>query len=289
MTADAPVHVSVVIPCYNAAHLVGRQLEALQRQDVTFRWEIVVADNGSSDGSGAVASAYSTDALPVTVCDASGRQGVNHARNVGVRNSTGEFILLCDADDQVADGWLAAMSQAFASGAALVGGRLVRVTPDQRAVGVPDDGLRNDLNYLRWPQGANCGFSRGVYDELGGFDESYTRGGDETDFFWRGQLGGHALRYVAGAAVMYTEKPAPNARFRQYYYYGRSHVQLFKAFAATGMPRASNKRAVRAWIDIARGLLAGVRSRDRQRIAISHLGQRCGRIAGSVAFRVWYP
>jgi glycosyltransferase involved in cell wall biosynthesis len=289
MTANGPVHLSVVIPCYNAAHLVGRQLEALQRQDVTFRWEIVVADNGSSDGSGAAASAYSTEALPVTVCDASGRQGVNHARNVGVGNSSGEFILLCDADDQVADGWLAAMSEAFASGAGLVGGRLVRVTPDQRAVGVPDDGLRNDLNYLRWPQGANCGFSRAVYDELGGFDESYTRGGDETDFFWRGQLGGHALRYVAGAAIMYTEKPAPKARFRQYYYYGRSHVQLFKAFAGMGMPRASNKRAVQAWIDIARGLLAGVRSRDRQRIAISHLGQRCGRIAGSVAFRVWYP
>ena len=88
---------------------------------------------------------------------------------------------------------------------------------------------------------------------------------------------------------MYTEKPAPTARFRQYYYYGRSHVQLFKAFAATGMPRASTKRAVLAWIGIARGLVAGVRSRDRQRIAISHLGQRCGRIVGSVAFRVWYP
>src|ERR1700729_4261011 len=119
MTANPPVHVSVVIPCYNAAHLVGRQLEALQRQDVTFRWEIVVADNGSSDGSATVASAYWTEALPVTVCDASDLQGVNHARNVGVGNSSGEFILLCDADDQVAEGWLAAMSEAFASGAGL--------------------------------------------------------------------------------------------------------------------------------------------------------------------------
>jgi glycosyltransferase involved in cell wall biosynthesis len=288
MTDDSRVHLSVVIPCYNAAHLVGRQLQALQRQDVTFRWEIVVADNGSSDGSAAAAAAYSAQALPVTVCDASTRQGVNHARNVGVQNSSGEFILLCDADDQVTDGWLAAMNDAFTSGAALVGGRLVRVTPDQRPVGVPDDGLRNDLEYLQWPQGANCGFSRAVYDELGGFDETYTRGGDETDFFWRGQLRGHALRYVSGAAIMYTEKPAPKQRFRQYYHYGRSHVQLFKAFAPTGMPRASNKRAVRAWIDIIRGLAAGVRSPQRRRIAISHVGLRCGRIAGSVVFRAWY-
>jgi GT2 family glycosyltransferase len=224
----------------------------------------------------------------VTVCDASGRQGVNHARNIGVQNSSGEFILLCDADDHVNDGWLAAMSEAFTSGADLVGGRLVRVSSDQRPVGVPDDGLRNDLNYLRWPQGANCGFSRAVYDELGGFDEGYARGGDETDFFWRGQLRGHELRFVPGAAIMYTEKSAPKHKFLQYYHYGRSHVQLFKAFETAGMPRASNKRAVRAWIDIVRGFVAGIHSPQRRRIAISHVGQRCGRIAGSVEFRVWY-
>jgi glycosyltransferase involved in cell wall biosynthesis len=156
---------------------------------------------------------------------------VNHARNIGVQSSSGKYILLCDADDQVNEGWLAAMSEAFTSGAKLVGGRLVRVTSEQRPVGVPDDGLRNDLDYLQWPQGANCGFSRAVYDELGGFDEGYARGGDETDFFWRGQLRGHALRLVPAAAIMYTEKSAPRRRFFQYYHYGRSHVQLFRAFA----------------------------------------------------------
>ena len=285
---DSGVHVSVVIPCYNAAHLIGRQIEALQRQNVPFTWEILVADNGSSDGSAATAAAYSAPALPVTVCDAGARQGVNHARNIGVQNSSGKYILLCDADDQVNEGWLAAMNEAFTSGANLVGGRLVRVTSEQEPVGVPDDGLRNDLDYLQWPQGANCGFSRAVYDELGGFDEGYTRGGDETDFFWRGQLRGHALRFVPAAAIMYTEKSAPKRRFFQYYHYGRSHVQLFKAFATAGMPRASNRRAVRAWIEIVRGFVAGIRSPRRRRIAISHLGQRCGRIAGSVEFRVWY-
>jgi glycosyltransferase involved in cell wall biosynthesis len=283
------VHLSVVIPCYNGADLIGRQLAALQQQEVTFKWEIVVADNGSTDGSDMTASAYSTESLPVAVCDAGARRGVNHARNVGVRNSSGEFILLCDVDDLVAEGWLAAMSEAFRSGSSLVGGRLIRVTPDQARVGVPDDGLRNDLNYLPWPQGANCGFARAVYDELGGFDESYARGGDETDFFWRAQLRGYPLAYVPEAAVRYTEKPEPQQGLRQFYYYGRAHVQLFKAFAANGMPRASNKRALRAWMGIASGLIMGVRSTARRRTAIQWLGQRCGRIGGSVAFRTWYP
>lgn len=285
---DSRVHLSVVIPCYNAADVLGGQLAALQRQNVTFTWEIIVANNGSSDATGATAAGFSTESLPVVVCDASARRGVNHARNVGVRHSRGEFILLCDADDQVTDGWLAAMSEAFTSGASLVGGRLVRVTPDKRPVGVADDGLRMDLSYLPWPQGANCGFSRAVYDQLGGFDEGYTRGGDETDFFWRAQLRGYTLEYVPAAAILYTEKPVAKQRFWQYYYYGRSHVQLFKAFAATGMPRGSIRSTVRAWLNIIRGLVAGARSGDRRRIAIQHLGQRVGRIGGSAAFRVWY-
>lgn len=285
---DSQVHVSVVIPCYNAAEVLGGQLAALQRQTVTFKWEIIVADNGSSDATGATAAGFSTEALPIVVCDASAHRGVNHARNVGVRHSRGEFVLLCDADDQVTDGWLAAMDEAFTSGASLVGGRLVRVTPDRRAVGVADDGLREDLSYLPWPQGANCGFSRRVYDELGGFDEGYSRGGDETDFFWRAQLRGYNLEYVPAAAILYTEKPVTKQRFWQYYYYGRSHVQLFNAFAPTGMPRGSIRSILRAWLNIARGLVAGVRSGDRRRIAIQHLGQRMGRIGGSAAFRVWY-
>ncbi|HTX09589.1 MAG TPA: glycosyltransferase family 2 protein [Solirubrobacteraceae bacterium] len=285
---DSRVHVSVVIPCYNAAGVLGGQLVALQRQIASFKWEIIVADNGSTDATAFTAAQYSTQSLPVVVCDASAHRGVNHARNVGVRNSRGDFILLCDADDQVTDGWLAAMSEAFTSGASLVGGRLMRVTPDRRPVGVADDGLRKDLSYLPWPQGANCGFSRPVYDELGGFDEGYTRGGDETDFFWRAQLRGYTLEYVRAAAILYTEKPVSKQRFWQYYYYGRSHVQLFKAFAAAGMPRGSIWSVLRAWLEILRILVAGVRSGDRRRIAIQHLGQRVGRIGGSAAFRVWY-
>lgn len=289
MALDSPVLVSVVIPCYNGADVLRRQLWALQRQDIAVSWEIIVADNGSTDGSAEAAREFAAARIPVTVCDASNRRGINHARNVGARAARGKFILLCDADDEVTDGWLAAMVDAFTSGATLVGGRLIRVAPDQSPLGVPDDGLRTDLSFLPWPQGANCGFTRPIYDELGRFDESYRGGGDETDFFWRAQLRGHALRYVPDAAVLYTQRPAARQRFRQHYRFGRSHVQLFKRFAPHGMPRASTMAAIRFWLTIIWVFLLAVPAPDRRRLAVAHLGQRCGRIGGSTAFRVWYP
>jgi glycosyltransferase involved in cell wall biosynthesis len=289
MAPETPVCASVVIPCYNAAEVVGRQLSALRRQQTDFKWEIVVADNGSTDDLAQKVAEYAAGPVSVTMCDASARRGINHARNAGAQRAGGRLILLCDADDQVADGWLAEMVAALVSGATLVGGRLIRVAPDQTPLGLPEDGLRNDLSYLPWPQGANCGFTREVYDELGGFDERYRGGGDETDFFWRAQLSGHVLAYVPRAAVLYTQRPDTGARFRQHYRYGRSHVQLFKAFSGRGMPRTSALGALRAWLTIVRGFLIGVRSPNRRRLAVAHLGQRCGRIVGSLALRVWYP
>lgn len=288
MAGDSQFDVSVVIPCYNAVDVVGRQLAALQRQTVRSTWEIIVADNGSTDESAARAAEYSSAAIPVVICDASDRRGINHARNIGVRHARGRFILLCDADDEVSEGWLAAMIEAFASGAGLVGGRLIRVGADETPVGGIDGDLRNDLNYLPWPQGANCGFTRAIYDEIGGFDETYKGGGDETDFFWRAQLRGYTLEFVSQATVRYTERSRARQRFRQNYYYGRSHVQLFSAFAANGMPRASSRGALRFWLTIPWHLLVGLHRPDRRRIAISRLGQRCGRIAGSAVYREWY-
>ena len=289
MAPETDLSASVVIPCYNAAEVVGRQLAALQRQQVEFMWEIVVADNGSTDELAGAVAEYAVGPVPVTVCDASERRGINHARNVGSRRARGRFILLCDADDQVTDGWLAAMVKALASGSTLVGGRLIRVAPDQTPLDMPEAGPRNHLKFLPWPQGANCGFARTVYDEVGGFDERYQGGGDEADFFWRAQLCGHALTYVPDAAILYTQRPEGSQSFRQHYHYGRSHVQLFKAFAAQGMPRASTAGALRAWLIIAWSLLTGIRSTNRRRLAVAHLAQRCGRISGSIALRVWYP
>ncbi|HET9225168.1 MAG TPA: glycosyltransferase, partial [Thermoanaerobaculia bacterium] len=48
---DTPRKLSVVIPCLNAEATLGDQLEALAGQGWSGEWEVIVADNGSTDGS----------------------------------------------------------------------------------------------------------------------------------------------------------------------------------------------------------------------------------------------
>jgi glycosyltransferase involved in cell wall biosynthesis len=57
-TLPHPLRLSVVIPCLNAAATIGVQLEALAGQSWEGEWEVVVADNGSTDGSQAIVESY---------------------------------------------------------------------------------------------------------------------------------------------------------------------------------------------------------------------------------------
>src|SRR5690606_10578144 len=99
---DGRPQISVVIPARDAARWIDAQLGALACQEVPVPWEVVVADNGSTDDTVARAEAWA-DRLPVRVVDASGRPGPNHARNQGTAAARGDLLLYCDADDVVQD------------------------------------------------------------------------------------------------------------------------------------------------------------------------------------------
>lgn len=91
--SEAPA-VSVVIPAYNAAWYVGKAIDSVLAQDFTDR-ELIVVDDGSTDGTAAVLAAYG-DALRV-VRKPNG--GMSSARNAGIAQARGEFIAFLDADD----------------------------------------------------------------------------------------------------------------------------------------------------------------------------------------------
>jgi glycosyltransferase involved in cell wall biosynthesis len=281
------MELSVVIPCRNGAATLGTQLRALVQQQAAGKWEIIVADNGSTDETANVVSSFISSVVPIRLVDASSAQGINHARNEGVRVADGRYILLCDADDIVDPGWVLAMWAAFAGGADLVGGPVRRARGRNVADAV--DGLQDGLGFLPWPYGANCGFTRRVWDDLGGFDESYVFGGEETEFFWRAQLRGYELRVVPDAVVTYVQRERPREVFSQKFRYGRAAVQLYANFRSLGMPRSSTLNALAKWarmpVKAARALL----NRDRWFDLVISLGFATGRLSGSWRYRVWYP
>jgi glycosyltransferase involved in cell wall biosynthesis len=89
--------VSVIIPAYNAADVIGRAIESALRQTVR-AGEIIVVDDGSTDDTAAVATKY-----PLVTVVSQRNRGPAAARNAAVRLAHGDWLALLDADDSWAD------------------------------------------------------------------------------------------------------------------------------------------------------------------------------------------
>lgn len=93
------VRVSVIIPCYKQADFLPDALESLLQQ--TYRnWEAIVVDDGSPDNTEEVATRYMRKDKRICYLPQE-NQGVSAARNNGIKQAKGEFILPLDADDWI--------------------------------------------------------------------------------------------------------------------------------------------------------------------------------------------
>jgi glycosyltransferase involved in cell wall biosynthesis len=87
--------VSVIIPCYKQAGFLSDAIESVLAQTHP-HVEIIVVDDGSPDDTSDVALRY-----PGVRCIRQRNQGLSAARNTGIRESTGDFLVFLDADDRL--------------------------------------------------------------------------------------------------------------------------------------------------------------------------------------------
>lgn len=102
--------ISVVIPCYNHGAYLDEAVGSVLRQSCT-DFEIVVVNDGSTDPQ-TVELLRSYD-RPKTRVIHTVNQGLSSARNTGVRNATGRYILPLDADDRIAETYLEKAAAVF--------------------------------------------------------------------------------------------------------------------------------------------------------------------------------
>ena len=96
MNANTP-SVSVIVPCYNRAHIIARAVDSVC--DQTMRdWELVIVDDGSSDDIAGALAPYRNDERIRLVQHACNR-GEPAARNTGIQAARGRFIAFLDSDD----------------------------------------------------------------------------------------------------------------------------------------------------------------------------------------------
>jgi glycosyltransferase involved in cell wall biosynthesis len=99
--------VSVVTPAWNAAATLAAAVASVQAQGVA-DWEMLVVDDGSTDGSAALAAALARGDARIRALALPGHAGVAAARNAGIRAARGRFLAFLDADDLWHPGKLAA-------------------------------------------------------------------------------------------------------------------------------------------------------------------------------------
>ena len=173
--------ISVVIPVLDGAATLGAQLDAVLSQGCSAPFEIVVADNGSRDGTTDLVRRYSERDGRVQLVDASVRQGAAGARNVGVEAASAPLVAFCDADDVVAAGWLESIYRG------LQGNAVVAVTREFTALN-PDlaDGgpmVRGIDHYRGVPvvAGGAFGIRRDLCRSVGSFCEEFPAA-EDTEF-----------------------------------------------------------------------------------------------------------
>ena len=189
--------VSIVIIAHNRIDMTKDCLTSIRAG--TKNYELVFVDNGSTDGTPEwVALNFPEAKLIVNQKN----QGIPKARNQGIKESTGDLIVLMDNDCVVSLGWIDDLYKPIMNGASvsgieawLVGNNMM---PTGRALS-----QTNEFGYLG---GACCMFRRQVFEEVGLLDEGYSPAYyEDVDWCVRAKKLAHVLIHVPTGKVKHRE------------------------------------------------------------------------------------
>ncbi|HUS08573.1 MAG TPA: glycosyltransferase family 2 protein [Bryobacteraceae bacterium] len=221
MQVTAPLSTTVVLVNWNRREMLTECLRSLIRQTGVL-FEVVVVDNGSSDGSVEMLEGVFVENLTFALhlIKNTDNKGFCAANNQGIAAARGEFIALLNNDAVAAEGWLSALEQALreypqagmAASKILVYENPTRIDkaghliyPDGqnrgRGSGETDCGQFDRMEEVLWPDGCAAMYRRSMLAEIGGFDEDLFAYGDDAELGLRARIAGWTCIYVPDAVV----------------------------------------------------------------------------------------
>lgn len=203
-------HFSIIMPLYNKAPYVRKAVESVVGQSFT-DWELIVVDNGSTDGSGDIVAVITDPRIRMIRLE--DNLGPGGARNYGVSESTAPFICFLDADDWWEPTFLEEMSGLIArypeagiygTGYYIVKNEKKRTAP----IGVEATFIEGEINYCQVYAKTLCMpltsitvcMPRKVFNEMEGF-KPHLKLGEDFDLW---------IRIALKRKVVFLNKPLSN-------------------------------------------------------------------------------
>ena len=294
---DQTVKLSVIIPCFNGAATLATQLEALVSQSWSEPWEIIVADNASTDNSVEVAQKFigKFPALQIVKVGHSKRLA-SFARNMGVKAANAPLLAFCDADDEVDSEWVSAMGNALLENNVVCGKFQFDKFNESGIAKRSADVWKNGLYQGRFLPGGgsgNFGIQKWLHVAIGGFDECLPHA-EDADYFWRLQLEGFRLHYEPKAMIQ-IRIGRINPTLSSLYHRSRnrfaSNYWCYKRYKNLGMlPPPSIRESLVKWIHLLRQVAKMQNQSMAQKIRWRQtLAQYTGELIGQFHGRLTNP
>lgn len=277
---------SIIIPNWNGAQHLPDCLNSLRELRYP-HFEVILVDNGSSDGSLAL---LARDYPEVRVLPLGENRGFAAACNAGIRAARGEIIVLLNNDTEVDPNWLDAIVATFArypqAGAVAskmllfdrrdtlhTAGDFYRLDgiPGNRGVWQRDEGQFEKEMPVFSACGGSAAYRRAMLDEIGLLDKAFYFSCEDVDLGWRAQLAGWPCIYTP-QAILYHKVSATGAGVISSYYNGRNFIYLIIKNYPWSLLRRHWREVLRAQWQITRDALhawrgAAARARLRGQLA----------------------
>ena len=230
---------SIIVPVYNRVDEVDDLLGSLSQQ-TSKDFEVILVEDGSSERCEAVVAKYE-DKVDVKYFYKE-NEGRSIARNYGMERASGEYFLFFDSDCVIPERYVATLRDALRSGYAdCFGGPDAAhdsFTDMQKAINysmtsfLTTGGIRGGKVQLEKfvPRTFNMGFSRKVWEKVGGFREMFS---EDIDMSTRIRQAGFSISLIRDAYVYHKRRNNLKSFCRQTYVFGMSRITLYMLYPAS--------------------------------------------------------
>lgn len=226
--------VSIIIPLFNKVEFTQRCLEALTVGTPQHLYELILIDNGSSDGTSDFLAGLPSN---VKVIRNIKNQGFARACNQGAQAATGKYLLFLNNDTEPRPGWLEALTEVLDADATVAGVGSKLLYPDgtiqHAGVSIVDNRINKDplcgehiwkgtpADQPEANQRYNCQaltaacllVRRDAFEAVQGFDEGYWNGYEDVDLCFKFGQKGWKLVYQPASVVIHHESKSGSERF----------------------------------------------------------------------------